>query len=270
MDEWESGGNKIPPRVKDYLDGLYNTKLGKTKTEPLRPRKSSFNESMKPSLKKQMDDLDVLYNIILKYVKDPQEAEQELDSFTSGGFDTLGNSLQANLQRDREFNDLKIAGMFRLKEEKIKPKMKKQTTDSKLAEIEKAGKAFVIEAQIEALSEIIKSKTQRISMISEDENLLGLVDSKKVKEMQREIKLLEKQRSKLERLYEKSYGKSYSKKEMVDEDMAEDAPKEFEDLVDKAERLYDKLGTVDAVLKLIPSKYKFDIERHLKLAYGNE
>jgi hypothetical protein len=45
MDEWKNGGNKIPPRVKDYLDGLYNTKLGKAKTEPLRPRKSSFKQA---------------------------------------------------------------------------------------------------------------------------------------------------------------------------------------------------------------------------------
>ena len=151
-----------------------------------------------------------------------------------------------------------------------KKKMKKESIDTKLAEIEKAGKAFVLEAQIEALAEIIESKNQRISMVSEDENLSGLVDSKKVKEMQKEIKLLEKQKSKLEKLYEKTCGKSYSKKEMVGEEMAEDAPKEFEAMVDKAEELYDELGTIDAVLKQIPSEYKLDIERHLKGAYGNE
>jgi len=98
-----------------------------------------------------------------------------------------------------------------------KKKVKKETIDSKLAEIENAGKVTTLEAQIEALDEAIETKNHRISMVSEDENLSELVDKVKMKEMQREVKDLEKRKVKMEKLYEKMCGKAYSKPEMVDE-----------------------------------------------------
>ena len=104
-----------------------------------------------------------------------------------------------------------------LKAKPKKKKIKKETIDSKLAEIENAGKVTTLEAQIEALDEAIETKTQRISMVSEDENLSELVDKVKMKEMQREVKDLEKRKAKMEKLYEKMCGKAYSKPEMVDE-----------------------------------------------------
>jgi hypothetical protein len=98
-----------------------------------------------------------------------------------------------------------------------KKKVKKETIDTKLSEIEKAGKVTTLEAQIEALDEAIETKNHRISMVSEDENLSELVDKAKMKEMQREVKELEKRKAKMEKLYEKMCGKAYSKPEMVDE-----------------------------------------------------
>jgi len=104
-----------------------------------------------------------------------------------------------------------------LKDKPKKKKVKKETIDSKLAEIENAGKVTTLEAQIEALDEAIETKNHRISMVSEDENLSELVDKVKMKEMQREVKDLEKRKAKMEKLYEKMCGKAYSKPEMVDE-----------------------------------------------------
>ena len=98
-----------------------------------------------------------------------------------------------------------------------KKKVKKETIDSKLAEIENAGKVTTLEAQIEALDEAIETKNQRISMVSEDENLSELVDKVKMKEMQREVKDLERRKAKMEKLYEKMCGKAYVKTEIVDE-----------------------------------------------------
>ena len=100
---------------------------------------------------------------------------------------------------------------------KVKKKVKKETTDSKLAEIEKNGRVATLELQIEAVDEIIESKNQRISMVSEDENLSELVDKSKMKEMQREVKVLEKRKAQMEKLYEKMCGKAYTKEEIVDE-----------------------------------------------------
>ena len=103
-----------------------------------------------------------------------------------------------------------------------KTKAKKESTESKLAEIEKQGRIVTMEAQIEALNELINSKTQRLSMISEDEDLSEIADKGKLKEMQREVKELQKRKMKMEKLYEKMCGKSYSKPEIVDEEVDSD------------------------------------------------
>ena len=100
---------------------------------------------------------------------------------------------------------------------KMKKSVKKESVDSKLAEIEKAGKIVTMEAQMDALDELISSKQQRVEMIGEDESLSELVDKKKMKAMQKEITLLEKRKAKMEKVYEKMAGKKYQKKEMVDE-----------------------------------------------------
>ena len=97
-----------------------------------------------------------------------------------------------------------------------KPKVKKETLDSKLAEIDRQSQVVALEAKIAHVDEIIESKNQRISMVTEDENLSELVDKSKMKLMQREVKDLERRKAKMEKLYEKMCGKSY-KKEIVDE-----------------------------------------------------
>jgi hypothetical protein len=96
-------------------------------------------------------------------------------------------------------------------------KSKKESIDSKLSEIGKEAEAVKLEAQLDYLSEYIQEKIDRVNSINEDENLKELIDTSKMKQMQREIKLLEKKKAKMEKLYEKSCGKKYSKKEMVDE-----------------------------------------------------
>jgi len=94
-------------------------------------------------------------------------------------------------------------------------KAKKESIDSKLAEIGKAGEITKMEAQLEFLSNYINEKIDRVSSINEDDNLKELVDKSKMKAMQKEIKLLEKRKLKMEKMYEKMSGKKF--KEMVDE-----------------------------------------------------
>ena len=101
---------------------------------------------------------------------------------------------------------------------KDKKKMKKESIDSKLAEIGKQGDIVKLEAQIGFLDEEIATKSSRVNSISEDENLSELVDKKKMKDMQKEIKLLEKKSLGMKKVYEKLSGKSYQiPEEIVDE-----------------------------------------------------
>jgi len=102
-------------------------------------------------------------------------------------------------------------------------KVKKESIDSKLAEIGKQGDVVKMEAQINFLDEIIEEKTTRLNSISEDENLSELVDKKKMKEMQKEVKFLGKKKEKMEKVYEKMCGKAYQKTEIVDEMSTEEA-----------------------------------------------
>ena len=112
-----------------------------------------------------------------------------------------------------------------------KKKVKKESIDSKLAEIGKEGDIVKMEAQLDYLSEYIQEKVDRVASINEDENLQELIDKAKMKQMQKEIKLLEKKKAKMEKLYEKMCGKKYAKKEMVDE--VEEIDESFDKLVDK-------------------------------------
>ena len=101
---------------------------------------------------------------------------------------------------------------------KDKKKMKKESIDSKLAEIGKQGDIVKLEAQIGFLDEEIDTKSGRVNSISEDENLSELVDKKKMKDMQKEIKLLEKKSLGMKKVYEKLSGKAYQiPEEIVDE-----------------------------------------------------
>ena len=119
-------------------------------------------------------------------------------------------------------------------------KPKKESIDSKLAEIGKEGDIVKMEAQLDYLSEYIQEKVDRLNSINEDENLQELIDKKKMKQMQKEIKLLEKRKQKMEKLYEKHCGKKYQRPEMVDE--VEEVDESFDSLVKKVdkEKGYDK------------------------------
>ena len=94
-------------------------------------------------------------------------------------------------------------------------KKKKMSYMAELAEIDKQSAIVAMEAKINKLAEMIEAKTTRLSMVSEDENLSELIDKRRVKEMQKEIKILEKEKSKMEKMYEKMGAK---KKEVVKEE----------------------------------------------------
>ena len=105
-------------------------------------------------------------------------------------------------------------------------KKKKMSYMAELAEIDKQSANVAMEAKIDKLAEMIEAKTTRLSMVSEDENLSELIDKRRVKEMQREIKILEKEKSKMEKMYEKMHGGK--KKEVVAEEEIEEGNVDYD------------------------------------------
>tara|TARA_R110002167_G_scaffold22198_9_gene79740 strand:- start:804 stop:1286 length:483 start_codon:yes stop_codon:yes gene_type:complete len=96
-------------------------------------------------------------------------------------------------------------------------KKKSPSYMAELSEIDKQSAIVAMEAKINHLQEMADKKKERLNMVSEDENLSELIDKKRVKMMEREIKEIEKAKLKLEKLYEKMTGDK--KKEVVDEEM---------------------------------------------------
>jgi len=166
---------------------------------------------LKASKTDQMEEVKLNENKMIKLVDLIKESYDEFQRDDKGAKDVD--------KRNKGEEDAFGAGVE--KGEKIeKKKLKKETTESKLAEIEKQGKISTLEAQINALEEIIETKTSRINMVQEDENMSELMDKSKIKGMQKEIKLLEKRKMKLMKEYEKISEKKY--KRVMEEDSLEE------------------------------------------------
>ena len=143
-------------------------------------------------------------------------------------------------------NEMKKSEFKQLIRRELIKEAKGTSYESKLAEIEKQGKMVTLEAKIDALSEMIETKNNRLSLVNEDENLADLVDKKKIKEMQKEIKLLEKQKSKMEKMFEKMGGvrTEVTSGDTVEAGMTEDTSDQVatDDAEDAAEEASDELG----------------------------
>jgi hypothetical protein len=153
------------------------------------------------------------------------EAESDLEFAVSGDWyqeqlDDLENSIGDLENKISSINEnMEVVGMEEA--EKTEPKaekkaVKKESLDAELAEIDTQAGIVAMEAKLDKISEMISTKMERLSMIEEDANLAELVDKGKMKAMQKEIKILEKAKAKMEKMYEKMNGKAYTK-EMVDE-----------------------------------------------------
>jgi hypothetical protein len=138
--------------------------------------------------------------------------QEQLDDLENsiGDLETKIQSINENMEEMVDTNEIEA------EPKPEKKKIKKESLDSELAEIDTQAGIVAMEAKLDKISEMISTKMERLSMIEEDANLAELVDKGKMKEMQKEIKILEKAKAKMEKMYEKMNGKAYTK-EMVDE-----------------------------------------------------
>ena len=82
---WEKLSRQF--KLKEAYDTMFNDNLNQ--------------ESIPTSVTDK--DLDDLEKIVLKYVKDPDDAEAEVQRFDDGGFDAMSDMVTANLLRDPEY-----------------------------------------------------------------------------------------------------------------------------------------------------------------------
>ena len=102
------------------------------------------------------------------------------------------------------------------KGEKIeKKKMKKESVKDRVREIEKKGSIAALEAKMNALDEEIEMREMKLKMVDENEDLAEFVNPKKLSEVKKEIKELEKAKAKYQKMHEKMCGGA--KKEIVED-----------------------------------------------------
>ena len=90
---------------------------------------------------------------------------------------------------------------------------------AEIKEIEKSNEALALEAKIAKIKEAIAMRENKLK-IAESEEVVDMIDEKMVKELQKEIKELEKYQTKAESLYEK-LTKTKSKEVIKDEEITE-------------------------------------------------
>tara|TARA_A100001515_G_scaffold122630_1_gene106194 strand:+ start:778 stop:1854 length:1077 start_codon:yes stop_codon:yes gene_type:complete len=152
--------------------------------------------------------------VIKQMMAEKEEMEESYDEFQRDDKGAKGVD-----KKDKGEEDAFGAGVAKgekIEKKKMK-KAKKESLDNDLAEIDKQAQIVALEAKLNKMDEVIEAKSTRISMVSEDENLAELMDKKKLKAMQKEVKVLEKKKAKMEKMYEKMCGKRYQREEIVDE-----------------------------------------------------
>ncbi len=181
----------------------------------------------------------------------------------------------------------------------------KESVEKELAAINKEAEHEIIASKLEKVQALIDKKQSQISRLDEDEDLKDLTDAKKVKEITKDIKSLEKAKAKLERMMHKGKAKSPRKEvidetdEIIDEAEGDLDPKELKDaeksikniqsmadkiaktelfeddeetayeIKEKAEQYYNEYGTLEDALREFENEDEKEFARqHLTDAYG--
>jgi len=145
--------------------------------------------------------------VILDMLKEKEVTNESYDEFQRDDKGAAGVDKKDKGEGDAFGAGVEAGEKIEKKKEK---KVKKETIDSKLEEIESAGKITTLEAQIAHIEETMSTKEQRLSLVNEDSEMVELLDKGKVNQMRKEIKLLEKRANKMKKLYEKLNGSAYT------------------------------------------------------------
>jgi hypothetical protein len=130
----------------------------------------------------------------------------------------------------------------------------RESIDKELMAINKEAEHEIIASKLEKVQALIDKKQSQISRLDEDEDMKDLTDAKKVKEISKDIKSLEKAKAKLEKIMHKGKSKTPRKEvidEIEDEDGIEDETYASEGYLaakEDAEQRYDEGEEIDSII----------------------
>ena len=193
------------------------------------------------------------------------EPKEPKGKYKSSGYGDLKESKTNKVESLKEQKIRKIVNSM-IKQELISENKKYQKT---IIEIEKASKLAELTTKMEALDKAIEEKNSRLNSIEESEEMKELVDKKSMKELQKEVKLLEKYKDKVLKIYEKLT--KTKKKEVIDEeevlnevdpegteaarDASEEMVKNFKELEATAKKIKLEEGETIDITSIISKKY---------------
>jgi hypothetical protein len=111
--------------------------------------------------------------------------------------------------------DFLIPNLNVMEEETMK--FLKESVEKEIAEINKMAEYEVLESKLQKLADAIEKRQSQLGKLDEDEDMKALTDKNKIKDLQKDIKTLEKTKAKLEKMMSKHKGK-VKKTEVIDED----------------------------------------------------
>jgi len=197
------------------------------------------------------------------------EPKEPKGKYKSSGYGTLKEGLEGHLKESLEEQKLRKVINSMIKQELISENKKYQKT---IKEIEKASKLAELTTKMEALDKAIEEKNSRLNSIEESEEMKELVDKNAMKELQKEVKLLEKYKGKVLKMYEKLT--KTKKKEVIDEDTVTEAEGDVDDAkttADELERAADAAKEIadTELFEMEPSKEYLDAKEEAEERYEN-
>ena len=151
------------------------------------------------------------------------ETKEAKGKYKASGYGDLKESLSlTSLILDEAEYYMPQSKETKKKEEPKKKKAKKSLVSDKVKEIESAGNVAALEAKMGAIEEEIENREMKMKMATENEDLSEFINPTKIKEMEKEVKELQKSKERYLKEYKRLTGEEYGgKKEIVDEEVEE-------------------------------------------------
>ena len=274
--------------------------LGEPK-EPKGPHKSSgygtLNEDHKGSCKTTHPDMSHdEYEASLKegeFDSVKHEFEKEpTNKFTAKEREDKISVLRKKELDRRKKEDLEETQVRTVVKEMIRQELN-ENVQKRLKAIEEESQYEVLSTKAAKIQQEIEVREARMTRLSEDEDMKDLLDKNKIKNLNKEIKVLQKAANKVGKILDKVNKKNAKsdepKEEIVDEavgdkmddnttkadeldkkidsidaKLEEDKESKLSQYTMEAEEVMAETGDMDEALKTIPEEYKEDVKRHLE------
>ena len=202
---------KLKKMVKESLSA--DAKMGTVVTSGHKDSIASTSNAIIMQMMNEMEDK--IEEMGMDYGVDLEKMDREVDMGMEDEEDPMDSEsdITISLGEENDYAEEESDEMRTMEEEaivdeepavKIPKKNKKMTLQKRMSEIDKLGTALALEAKMEAIDEEIQERNDQLSMLDENEAMKKLMDPKKMKELQKEIKLLEKKRGQYEKMHAKA------------------------------------------------------------------